>query len=228
MGEGLAGSSEAVWAGVAAALADGIEAMGLGTDDGLADRILGYLRLLERWNRVYNLTAIAGPEDWVARHVLDCLAILPHLRGRSLLDVGTGAGLPGLLVAMARPDVNVVMLDRSRRKTCFVEQAAAGLGLDNARVEHCRVEAFVAPAGFDCIVSRALTHGEAFLRLTRHLAHERSRWLLMKGRRPDEELVGLTGQGWRPELRRLDVPGLPAERHLLIIDRDTGLGKVNG
>ena len=224
----MAGSDDAVWAGAATRLFDGLEALGLAADRGLVEGILDYLRLLDRWNRVYNLTAVVGPEAWVSRHVLDCLAILPHLRGRNLLDVGTGAGLPGLLVAMARPGIDVVMIDRSRRKTCFVEQAAAGLGLGNARVEHVRVEAFTAPAGFDCIVSRALAQGEAFLRMTGHLAHERSRWLLMKGRRPDEELAGLTASGWRPELRRLVVPGLTAERHLLIIDRDKGLRKVNG
>ena len=224
----MAGSGDAVWARTATTLVDGLEAMGLGADEALVERILDYLRLLDRWNRVYNLTAVAGPEAWVSRHVLDCLAILPHLRGRDLLDVGTGAGLPGLLVALARPDMSVIMLDRSRRKTCFVEQAAAELGLGNARVEHARVEAFAAPAGFDCIVSRAFTQGEAFLRMTGHLAQERSRWLLMKGQRPDEELVELKGLGWRPEIRRLAVPGLPAERHLLIIDRDKGLGKVNG
>ncbi len=207
------------WTGVTEALADGLAAMGHGIGDGCIDRFVAYLRLLERWNRVYNLTAVEGPGGWVARHVLDCLAIVPHLRGGRLLDVGTGAGLPGLIVALARPGVEVVMLDRSRKKACFVEQAAAELGLDNAHVAHGRVESFEAPGGFDEIVSRAFTQGEAFVRLTAHLAHARSRWLLMKGQRPDDESARLQAAGWRSEIRRLEVPGLEAERHLLIIDR---------
>lgn len=206
------------WEDIAGRLGAGIEGLSFAVDAGLVARMTDYLRLLSRWNRVYNLTAVVGPGAWVERHCLDCLAIVPHLKGRRVLDVGTGAGLPGMILALARPDWEVIMVDRSRRKVCFVEQAIAMLGLDNARVVHGRVEACAPDLASDCIVSRAFTGAEPLMRQTRHLIRERGYWALMKGQRPDEELDALHAAGWQAEVRRIEVPGLKAERHLLVIE----------
>ncbi len=191
--------------------------MSISPEAALCDRLLHYLRLLERWNRVYNLTAVKGPEQWLVLHLFDCLAAIKHMTGPRVIDVGTGAGLPGLILAMLRPQWQVVMLDRSRRKVCFVEQAIAMLGLTNALAEHCRVEDYSDRVGFDLIISRAFTQAEPFLSKTAHLAHADTCWMLMKGQRPDDEMEALAAQSWASALIALQVPALDAERHLLII-----------
>ncbi len=209
---------EMQWDRLGQRMTAGLAALSIPPEASLCDRLLTYLRLLERWNRVYNLTAIKGREQWLVLHLFDCLAAVEHMTGPRVIDIGTGAGLPGLLIAMLRPQWSVMMLDRSRRKVCFVEQAIAMLALDNAAVAHCRVEDYQGPDGFDLIVSRAFTQARPFLDKTSHLAHPDSRWMLMKGQRPDEEMRELA-DAWSSRLIELAVPELAAERHLLLIER---------
>lgn len=184
-------------------------------------KLLDYLALLHKWNKTYNLTAIRDPQQMVSNHLLDSLAILPHLwRGR-WLDVGCGAGLPGLVLAVARPDWQVVLLDSNSKKTGFVQQAIIELDLQNVSVYCARVEQWQPPVwpdgakGFDGIISRAFTDLGDFLRVTRHLMAEQGRWAAMKGA-PEQELAGIPEGCWIERIIPLQVPGLAAARSLVI------------
>lgn len=184
-------------------------------------KLFDYLVLLHKWNKVYNLTAIRDPQQMVSNHLLDSLAILPYLWKGRWLDVGCGAGLPGLVLAVARPDWQFVLLDSNSKKTGFVQQAIIELGLQNASVYCARVEQWqphARPEGvkrFDGIISRAFTDLGDFLRVTRHLIAEQGRWAAMKGA-PEQELAGIP-EGCRIErVIPLRVPGLDAARSLVI------------
>jgi 16S rRNA (guanine527-N7)-methyltransferase len=178
-------------------------------------KLLDYVALLQKWNKVYNLTAIREPQQMVSHHLLDSLAVVPHLWPGSWLDVGCGAGLPGVVLAIAQPDWQLTLLDSNSKKTSFVQQAIIELGLPNASV-HCeRVEEWQPLQRFDGIISRAFTDLGDFLRSTRHLVAEHGRWAAMKGL-PEQELAGVPG-GCRVErVIPLQVPGLQAARSLVI------------
>lgn len=178
-------------------------------------KLLDYLALLYKWNKVYNLTAIRDPQQMVSHHLLDSLAVLPHLWAGRWLDVGCGAGLPGLVLAVARPDWQFALLDSNSKKTSFVQQAVIELGLRNVSV-HCeRVEEWRTEERFDGIISRAFSELGEFLRSTRHLAAPHGRWAAMKGA-PQQELAGVP-DGCRVErVIPLQVPGLNAARSLVI------------
>jgi 16S rRNA (guanine527-N7)-methyltransferase len=183
----------------------------------LAERLLAYLELLAKWNRAFNLTAVREPAEMLSRHLLDSLAILPWLRGGRLLDVGTGPGLPGIPLALARPELQVVLLDSNGKKTRFLRQVRLELGLDNVEVVEARVEAYAADAPFDIITSRAFAQLRDFVALTRPLLAPGGRWLAMKGRLDENELTALADEHVKLEIHRLVVPGLDAERHLIEI-----------
>jgi len=191
-------------------------AMGMAPDAALARQVTEYLHLLEKWNGVYNLTAMSGPGEMMRGHALDCIAIEPHVRGPCILDVGTGAGLPGILLAMMHPEWEIVMLDSNRKKLAFVTQAIAELGLGNARTEHARIEDYRPMETFDCVVARAFSAADRILSLVSHLVSERGRIVMMKGRLSGDELDVLPVKGRTIEIVPLSVPGLGAERHLLI------------
>lgn len=197
----------------------GITQMGLALDAETQGRLLDYLALLHKWNKVYNLTAIRDPRQMVSNHLLDSLAVLPHLWEGRWLDVGCGAGLPGLVLALARPGWQWVLLDSNGKKTSFVQQAVIELGLQNVSV-HCeRVEGWQTAEKFDGIISRAFADLGEFLRVTRHLISERGRWVAMKGL-AEQELPGIP-QGCRAErIVPLRVPGLHAARSLVIATCD--------
>lgn len=196
----------------------GLEALDLGLDAERRGRLLDYLDLLGKWNKTYNLTAIREPERMLSHHLLDSLAILPHVGPAPLLDVGSGAGLPGIPLAIARPDLQVTLLDGVDKKCAFMRQASIQLGLGNISVVHARVEAWRPGQRFGQIVSRAFSELAEFVALTAHLLAEGGRWLAMKGTRPDTELARLEGARLA-QCVPLRVPGLDAERHLLILER---------
>lgn len=179
-------------------------------------KLLTYLELLQRWSRTYNLTAIRDPAEMISRHLLDSLSVLPWIRGPHLLDAGTGAGLPGVPLAIARPDLAVTLLDSTGKKVRFLNHVARELRLENVYPVQARLESYEPEGAFDTIVSRAFSSLAAFAGAARHLAGT-ARLLAMKGRYPSDELSGL--QAWvRVEsVEKLVVPGLQEDRHLVIM-----------
>ena len=193
----------------------GIEAMGLALPEGAVDQLLAYRDLMLKWNRTYNLTALKDPAQMVSHHLLDSLAILPWISGPELLDVGSGAGLPGIPLAIARPELQVTLVDAVQKKATFQRQAAIELGLTNVQARHARVEALEAQYGM--ITSRAFAELADFVRLTRPLLAPGGCWLAMKGQQPDEELAALPPGVELKGLHPLRVPELDAARHLVIL-----------
>jgi 16S rRNA (guanine527-N7)-methyltransferase len=202
-----------------ASLRAGLAAMALAGE--LASPLLAYLDLLARWNRAYNLTSVRDPREMVPRHLLDSLAMEPFLDGiASLADLGTGPGLPGIPLAIARPGLRVTLVEANGKKARFLREAVRTLGLANAEVAQSRIEALERPGAFDAITARALATLPQILEFGGHLLAPGGRLLAMKGARPDEEIAALP-RGWRLEmLRRLTVPGLEGERHLVVVGRD--------
>ena len=193
----------------------GIAQLGIALSEKAQNKLLDYLALLHKWNKVYNLTAIRNPQQMVSSHLLDSLAVVPHLWPGRWLDVGCGAGLPGVVLAIAQPDWRLTMLDSNSKKTSFVQQAIIELELPNASVYCARAEEWQPVERFDGIISRAYTELGDFLRSTRHLVAERGRWAAMKGS-PEQEFARVPG-GCRVErLIPLQVPGLHAARSLVI------------
>jgi len=205
--------------GLDAPLREGLAALALPGE--LAPPLLAYLDLLARWNRTYNLTAVRDPREMVPRHLLDSLAMEPFLDGiATLADLGTGPGLPGIPLAIARPRLRVTLVEANGKKARFLREAVRTLGLDNAEVAESRIEALDRPGAFDAITARALATLPQILGFGGHLLARGGRLLAMKGARPDEEIAALP-RGWRLEmLRRLTVPGLDGERHLAVVGRD--------
>ena len=203
---------------IARDLESGLATMGL--DTALAPRLQAYLALLDRWNRAYNLTAIRDPREMVAKHVLDSLAMQPFVRELgTLADLGAGAGFPGIPLALALPDLRVTLVESNGKKARFLREAVRTLHLDNARVAESRIEALDEPAAYDAITARALATLPLILQLGGHLLKPGGRLLAMKGARPDDEIAALPS-GWRLEsVHALTVPGLAAERHLVVVAR---------
>lgn len=198
-------------------LQEGSRALGLELGPGVADRLIGYLNLLVKWNRTYNLTAVRDPVEMVSKHLLDSLAILPWVRGPRVLDVGTGPGLPGLPLAIARPDWQVALLDSNRKKTGFLVQAAATLGLENVEIIRERVEQFRPPKKFDTLTSRAFATLAEFTAASAHLLTDNGRWLAMKGVYPEDEIAALPETVAVVEAKALQVPGVRGERHIVVM-----------
>lgn len=196
-------------------LKQGIAQLGILLDPNAQEKLLAYLALLHKWNKVYNLTAIRDPHQMVSNHLLDSLAVMPHLWSGRWLDVGCGAGLPGVVMAIAQPGWNISMLDSNSKKTSFVQQAAIELELKNVDVYCARVEDWNPPNRFDGIISRAFTELGQFLRITRHLMAENGRWAAMKGA-PEQELAGIEENCRVERIIPLKVPGLNAARSLVI------------
>jgi 16S rRNA (guanine527-N7)-methyltransferase len=198
-------------------LSAGLNALGLTLPAEKQQKMLDYLALLAKWNKVHNLTAVRELEDMVTLHLLDSLAVLPHLPKASLLDVGSGAGLPGIPLALAVPELQVTVLDSSHKKTTFLRQSKAELGLSNLQVVCERVEAYQPKQAFHTIVSRAFSDLAEFVRLTQHLLEKNGTWLAMKGVHPYDELAQATDV--TSEVLTLTIPGLDAQRHLVILNR---------
>lgn len=202
-------------------LQSGARQLGLTLPPGAESRLLALLGHLRQWNRTYNLTSIREPEEMLRRHLLDSLAVVPHIRGNRVLDVGTGPGFPGLPLAIALPDVQFDLLDASLKKTRFVLHAAANLGLGNVSVVQQRVEKYRCDGGYDMICSRAFSSLGKLVESTAHLCADATRILALKGRCDEAELAGLPA-GYRIEQQvNLNIPGLAAERWLIVITRNT-------
>lgn len=197
-------------------LAAGIAQMGIAATPEQQAKLLEYLALLHKWNAVYNLTAIRQPEQMVSNHLLDSLAVLPHLWPQRWLDVGCGGGLPGLVLAVMRPEWSFTLMDSNSKKTGFVQQAAIELGLRNVEVRCGRVEQWQTEKKFDGIISRAFAEVADFVSLTQHLLADGGRWAAMKGM-PEQELAKLPEGIEVEKVITLQVPKLEAARSLVVL-----------
>lgn len=200
-----------------AGLAQGLAALGLALPAGALARLAAYVELLEKWNRVYNLTGIRAPHGVLTRHLLDCLAVVPHVAARTILDVGSGAGLPGIPLALALPHSRVTLLESVQKKAAFLRQARIELDLANLSVVCARVEAWRPAERFDLIISRAFSDLPQYIGRVGRLCRRDGAIMAMKGTYPHDELARLP-QGY--SLHRvvaLAVPGLGAERHLVVV-----------
>lgn len=213
---------EAAAESLRAALRGGADALGLSLSDAQCTALLGYVSLMQKWNGVYNLTSLRRPAEMLTHHLLDSLAVLPplrrHLAGKParVLDVGSGGGLPGVVLAIMEPQLEVTCVDTVGKKAIFVRQVGVELKLPNLFAVHARVEDLRLPP-FDVITSRAFASLADFTRLTRHLAAEQSVWMAMKGKRPEEEIAALAEDLSVFHVEQLAVPSLEAERCLVWI-----------
>jgi 16S rRNA (guanine527-N7)-methyltransferase len=199
----------------------GLVSLGLDAD-ALAPPLLDYLALLARWNRTYNLTAVRDPQEMVTRHLLDSLAMHAYVDGGTLADLGTGPGLPGIPLAIAKPQLQVTLVESNGKKARFLREAVRTLGLGNARVAESRAEAVDEAAAYDALTARALDVLAGIIEVGGHLLKPGGRLLAMKGVRPDDEIAALP-PGWSLQaVHPLRVPGLVGERHLVVVRRDPG------
>ncbi|MDR5866536.1 16S rRNA (guanine(527)-N(7))-methyltransferase RsmG [Halomonas koreensis] len=205
---------------LAAPLERGLTELGLEVDEARRERLLALVGLLHKWNRAYNLTAVREPREMVARHLLDSAAVLPHVRGPRLLDVGAGPGLPGLVLAILAPELDVTLLDSNGKKVRFQRQAVMELGLTNVTPVQTRVEAFAVPeGGFDQVISRAFASLEDFVALSASLPARGGQWLAMKGPAVEDELAGLPSGVAAVACHDLAVPFTEGSRRLVILER---------
>jgi 16S rRNA (guanine527-N7)-methyltransferase len=203
----------------------GCAALGLAPDAAVAERLAALVELLVKWNRVYNLTAVREPHAMVVRHILDSLVVLPFLTRGRLLDAGTGAGLPGLPIAIARSDLSLTLLDSNAKKLRFVRQAATELGLDSLEVVQQRMEQYRPAQSFDMVISRAVASIGEMYRDTARLVRPGGRFLCMKGARPDAEIGAFVPPG-QLHVEALQVPGLDAQRHLVWFEKQQDSGSM--
>jgi 16S rRNA (guanine527-N7)-methyltransferase len=203
---------------VADVLKTGISRMNLDLSEVQVEKLLDYLALLNKWNSVYNLTSVRAPLQMVTLHLLDSLAAVPAFKGATnVLDVGAGGGLPGMVLAISRPDMKVSMIDTVHKKTAFLNQVKAELELSNVTVYTKRVEQLEVKTKFDVITSRAFADLSDFVNWSGHLLAEGGQFIALKGTAPAEERERLP-EPWKVQkLEPLEVPGLDAERHLVFI-----------
>ena len=210
-------------AAVAGTLEAGLREMGLTLEPGGRRRLVEYLRLLHRWNRVYNLSAVRDPVQMVGRHLLESLSVLPLVRGGRLLDAGSGAGLPGLVLAIARPDTRCVLLDRAAKRVRFLVHCVAELRIDNAEPVRGRIRDYRPAQRFPLVVSRATLAIPELWRTCEALLEPGGRTVAMAARPPRAEVARLDAAGVRHRLLPCRVPGLDAPRNLVVMERGHSL-----
>jgi 16S rRNA (guanine527-N7)-methyltransferase len=193
----------------------GLDKLSLSTTAAQRHSLLEYLNLLVKWNKVYNLTAVRDPLQMVTRHLLDSLSIAPWCLARRLIDVGTGAGLPGIPLAILYPEKEVHLLDSNSKKTRFLVQVKSELGLDNIYVHHARVESFTASQRYDVVLSRAFASLADMVGSCEHLLSESGQFLAMKGVLPESDMDSIAG--YVADIHELSVPDLDEQRHLIIL-----------
>jgi 16S rRNA (guanine527-N7)-methyltransferase len=205
---------------LAQVLAEGIAEMQLDVSPAQQEQLLDYLALMFKWNSVYNLTSLRDPMQMVTHHLLDSLAAVPAFAGaKNVLDVGAGGGLPGIVLAVTRPDMKVSMIDTVHKKTAFLTQVKAQLGLANVTVHTMKVQELAVSDKFDVITSRAFADLSDFVNWSSHLLAEQGRYIALKGVAPQDEQQRLPA-AWRvAKVEPLQVPRLGAERHLVFIER---------
>jgi 16S rRNA (guanine527-N7)-methyltransferase len=205
------------WTACERRLAAGVDALGVQVGAAAQAQLIAFIKELAIWNATYNLTAVRDPATMVTRHLLDCLAVVDFVTGQTLADVGSGAGLPGLVLAIARPTRAVTLIEASRRKAAFLRHARRTLALTNVAVVQARVEVFHPETRFDDVICRAFARAGECARVAGHLVAPSGRLLLMKGRVSHVELADLPADFRHVDTIALHVPGLDAERHLVIL-----------
>lgn len=201
-------------------LNQGVKILNLQLSDTQITQLYGYLRLIEKWNRVYNLTAIRQVDKMLVQHIFDSLAVAQAFENKKeILDVGAGAGLPGIVLAIIFPDVHVSLVDAVQKKAAFMSQVKAELKLENLTVYHGLVEELSEEKKFDAITSRAFASLEKFVTLTNHLMLENGTYIAMKGLIPNEEINALPENFFVEKIEEVVVPTLDAQRHLIIIKK---------
>lgn len=199
-----------------AALQRGLDGLALALPEGAQEKLLAYLELLAKWNKTYNLTAIRDPQKMISHHLLDSLAVLPHLPAGPLADVGSGGGLPGIPLAIAEPARRVTLNDANHKKAAFLQQAVIELKLTNADVHVGRVQAWRPAQRFACVITRGFAELADFISACRHLLAPGGVLAAMKGVFPQAELERVPAGAECRDVRRLQVPLLEAERHLVL------------
>lgn len=199
-----------------AALQRGLDDLALALPEGAQEKLLAYLELLAKWNKTYNLTAIRDPQKMISHHLLDSLAVLPHLPAGPLADVGSGGGLPGIPLAIAEPARRVTLNDANHKKAAFLQQAVIELKLTNADVHVGRVQAWRPAQRFACVITRGFAELADFISACRHLLAPGGVLAAMKGVFPQAELERVPAGAECRDVRRLQVPLLEAERHLVL------------
>lgn len=199
----------------------GSDALGLELSDDQCEKLAAYIALLDKWNKVYNLTSVRNPKEMISRHLLDSLAILPYLTGDTLLDVGSGGGLPGIPIAIVKPELAVTLLDSNSKKTRFLHQAKAELALENVTVVHARIEQADLPL-FSMVTARAFSTITDILDLAGRHCDDAGCLLLMKGVFPQQELDDVAGEYAIQDIVSLDIPDCDGQRHIIRIVKNKG------
>jgi 16S rRNA (guanine527-N7)-methyltransferase len=199
-------------------LVEGLHRMSLNLSDQMIDQLMAYLNLIEKWNRVYNLTAIRERDEMIKLHFLDSLSILNHVEMEHVLDVGSGAGFPGIVLAITKPELKVTVMDSVNKKTTFMQQVKSELSLTNLNVVNARVEAYQPTILFDGVISRAFSSIQNMLLMTQHTLQKNGAWLAMKSKDVKEELEALNQNQYT--LIPLEVPFINAERYLVKLKKE--------
>lgn len=199
----------------------GLKELGLELPEQTRNSLIAYVELLAKWSKAYNLTSVRDPVQMVSRHLLDSLAVMPHLHGKEVIDIGCGAGIPGIPLSLCFPDKHFTLLDSNGKKTRFCTQAVIELGLDNVTVVQERAEAFKPDHQYETIITRAFASLADMLAGSRHLLAPGGEFLAMKGIYPEEELAAFPPGFTVVEVLPLQVPGVEGERHLVRVSADT-------
>lgn len=200
-------------------LIEGLQRMDLALSDQVIDQLMTYLDLVEKWNRVYNLTAIREREEMIKLHFLDSLSILKHVQVKNILDVGSGAGFPGIVLAITKPELKVTVMDSVNKKTTFMQQVKSELSLMNVDVVNSRVEDYQPTTLFEAVTSRAFSNLKNMMSLTQHTLQKEGVWLAMKSKDVKQEVEAFEKNQYT--LIPLEVPFINAERYLVILKKDS-------